>query len=454
MQGNTACFGDLQSSLSNAQSTMLALMSQRSFQPFICALVLLTWLLLFAGQFVTIISFSFDSPWYAGNAAEFSLWSGLSELFQRNINGLGTFVLIWCCLWPHVKLAILAVICLHRGGHNGGQGDRILLLYRRTGIRTMGWLRELGRFSFFELFVIALCSSLGNVAMGPILSAHITPGIGADYLYCSVALAQVSLGAALYFAELGPVAAAQPVIPIQAFAAPSNPTTASCGKASINAEESSFGPRNGYGTGRARASSGAPEGGRVETKPVCFIAGATALTLLTTVRCILLFVPAFTVDAGAFGFDEFESLSFAGCFHSLSVQAPVLATALGALVLLAPFLDALALGHYWYLAHARSISLARLQRARLRLSETRIWASLDTMLVALLVLYWQGSTLANHINSMPAGRFRIVLLPAAIYLCVDQMLVLPALIRPWLLHICDASVRANTGSGEHMPLLR
>ena len=75
------------------------------------------------------------------------------------------------------------------------------------------------------------------------------------------------------------------------------------------------------------------------------------------------------------------------------------------------------------------------------------------MLVALLVLYWQGSTLANHVNSMPVGKFRIVLLPAAIYLCVDQMLVLPVLIRPWLLHICDTSVRAITGGGEHMPLL-
>ena len=433
---------------------MLALMSQRSFQPFICALVLLTWLLLFAGQFVTIISFSFDSPWYAGNAAEFSLWSGLSELFKRNVNGLGTFVLIWCGLWPHVKLAILAVICLHRNGHNGGQGGRVLLLYRRSGIRTVGWLREVGRLSFFELFVIALCSAMGDIAIGPIASAHITPGIGADYLYCSVALAQVSLGAARYFAELGSVAAAQPVLPIQRFAAPSNPTTASCGKASINAGESSLSSKNDYGTGSAGASTDVPEGGRVETRPVCFITGAATLALLTAVRCVLLFVPAFTIDAGVLGFDEFESFSFAGCLHSLSVQAPVLATALGAVVLLAPFLDALALGHYWYLAHARGISLVRLQRARLWLTETRMWASLDTMLVALLVLCWQGSTLANHINSMPAGRFRIVLLPAAIYLCVDQMLVLPALIRPWLLHICDASVRANTGSGEHMPLLR
>ena len=62
--------------------------------------------------------------------------------------------------------------------------------------------------------------------------------------------------------------------------------------------------------------------------------------------------------------------------------------------------------------------------------------------------------LLNLFESSLLSRFRIVLLPAAIYLCVDQMLVLPALIRPWLLHICDTSVRAITGSGEHMPLLR
>ena len=74
--------------MTTERAALLPSMPPRSFQPFICALLLLSWLLLFAGQFVTLVAFGFDSPWFSGNAAEFSLWSGLGELFWRHVDGL------------------------------------------------------------------------------------------------------------------------------------------------------------------------------------------------------------------------------------------------------------------------------------------------------------------------------------------------------------------------------